>query len=99
MKYQNGFSDLIVPIILALIFLAIYWVVDLHPPGEWKAKDEQIKSVNEVLEKSQNQPFANEIKKLALKAQEDGKITQDEAELIKTEYDKQLIKHNINKLH
>lgn len=97
MKSQNGFFDF--EFIIVAIVVAIIVSFCVYPPGKWDAKDEQMQQVNEVLVKSRNQPFAKDIKKLALESQKDGSISRDEADLILKEYEKQSLKLSISQLN
>lgn len=97
MKSQKGFfylESLIVAIVLTIVVMLF-----AYPPSKWDAKDEQIQQVNEVLIKSRNQPFAKDIKKLAIESQKDGSISREEADLILKEYEKQSLKLSISQLN
>lgn len=97
MKSQKGFFD--IESLIVAIVLTIVMILFVYPPGKWDAKDEQIQQVNEVLVKSRNQPFAKDIKKLAIESQKDGSISRDEADLILKEYEKQSLKLSISQLN
>lgn len=97
MKSQKGFFD--IETVIAAIVLTIVVMLFAYPPGKWDAKDEQIQQVNEVLVKSRNQPFAKDIKKLAIDSQKDGSISREEADLILKEYEKQSLKLSISQLN
>lgn len=97
MKSQKGFFD--IELIIFAILLTIVAFFCSYPPGKWDATEEQMQQVNEVLVKSRNQPFAKDIKKLAMESQKNGSISRDEADLILKEYEKQALKLSISKLN
>jgi hypothetical protein len=97
MKLNSGFIDFNLIVIICAMFAL--WVLMVYPYRLWDASEEKVQKVEEVLIKSQNQPFAKEIKLIAEKAQKNGTISNEEADLILKEYEKQSLKLKISQLN
>lgn len=82
-----------------LVLFAFVGFLLLYPYYERNSSDDQLKEVNEVIEKSINQSFSKEMELIVNEAQKDGKLTRKEADFIVSEYEHLKLKQTTSQLN